>query len=136
MRRNEPVSKIMTHAPLSVQRGEAVSRVRRLFGEAGLHHVPVLDGKRLVGMVSATDLAARIWGAADPRAADVLLDHTTRLDDIMTKNPVSVDVHQTVREAAKALAAGAFHAIPVTNQGELVGIVTTTDLIRYLLEQY
>lgn len=136
MRRNEPVSKIMTHAPLSVQRGDAVSRVRRLFGEAGLHHVPVLDGKRLVGMVSATALAERIWSAPNPKDLEGLLDPATRLEDIMVPHPVAVDVHQTVRDAAKALVSGSLHAIPVTNQGELVGIVSTTDLIRYLLEQY
>jgi len=136
MRRNEPVSKIMTHAPLSVQRGDSILRVRRLFGEAGLHHLPVVDGKRLVGMISSNSLAQRIWGTSDPRAADALLEHNTRLEDVMTRNPIAVDVHQTVREAARVMSQGALYAVPVTNQGELVGIVSSTDLIRYLLEQY
>lgn len=136
MRRNEPISKIMTHAPLAVQRGEPVSHIRRLFAQAAIHHVPVLDGRRLVGLVSATDLAGRIWGAADGRGADLLLDHTVQLDQVMTPDPVSVEVHRTVREAATLLSEGRFHALPVTDHGELVGIVTTTDIIRYLLEQY
>lgn len=136
MRRNEPITTIMTANPLVVQLGEPASRVRKLLADQSIHHIPVLDGKRLVGMIGATDLASRIWGASDGRGADTLLDHTVTIGELMTANPVAIDVHGTVRQAAEAMVSGRFHAVPVTKNGELVGIATTTDILSYLLEQY
>lgn len=137
MKRNEPVSHLMTHNPYAVQRGQPVSEVRKIMAETGVHHVPVVEGKTLVGMVSMTDLVRLSWGAADGRGLDALLDHTVELDQVMTRTPVHVRQSQSIREAAELLSPGTFHAIPVVDEAErLTGILTTTDLIRYLLEQY
>ncbi len=135
MKRNEPIAHVMTRDPLHVQHGQPVSAARKLMAEHGFHHVPVCDGKKLVGVISAQDILARSWGASDDRSLDTLLDHTVKLDEIMTKSPTTVGSKDTVRAAAEVLSKGAFHAVPVVDHGELVGIVTSTDLVRYLLEQ-
>ncbi len=136
MKRNEPVSHVMTVSPLHVQRGQPVSAARKLMAEHGFHHVPVCEGTKLVGVVSAQDILARTWGANDPRAVDTLLDHTVSLDEVMTDAPTTVGPHATVRDAAEVLATGAFHAVPVVDEKQnLVGIVTSTDLLRYLVAQ-
>ncbi len=54
----------------------------------------------------------------------------------MQKTPVTLPESSTVREAAEILAGGTFHAIPIVSGSKLVGIVTTTDLIKYLLAQF
>jgi CBS domain-containing protein len=54
----------------------------------------------------------------------------------MSKNLISVSPETTIKEAAEILATREFHALPVCKGDLLVGIVTTTDLIKYLLEQY
>lgn len=54
----------------------------------------------------------------------------------MTKNVESISEDTTIKEAAEILANREFHALPVTKNNELVGMLTTTDLIKYLLEQY
>ena len=54
----------------------------------------------------------------------------------MAKKIRSVAPQTSVREVAELLAAKEFHAVPVVEDGNLVGIVTTTDLIKYLLKQY
>jgi CBS domain-containing protein len=137
MKRNEPVSHIMTTAPLAVQKGQKLSSVRHLMSEHNIHHVPVVDGSTLVGMISSSDLLRLSWGATDERSLDTLLDHTMSLSEVMTARPVKIGSGQSVREAAELLAEGRFHALPVVGaQDELLGIVTTTDLIRYLLAQY
>ena len=64
---------------------------------------------------------------------DATLDHTVTLEEVMKKDPVSVSAHGSVRDAAEMLANGEFHAVPVVDGKRLVGIVTSTDLIRYLL---
>lgn len=55
----------------------------------------------------------------------------------MTSNPVSLKQSDNVRRASEILSKGDFHSLPVINNtDELIGIVTTTDLIRYLNAQY
>ena len=58
------------------------------------------------------------------------------VEQVMTKNLISISPDTTIREAAEILASKEFHALPVCEGDLLVGIVTTTDLIKYLIEQY
>jgi CBS domain-containing protein len=139
MRRNEPVTHVMTKNPDAVQLGQPVSAIRRLMSDNGYHHVPVLDGKKLVGIVTGSDLLRVSFGAGagDAQTFDAALDYTFKTKDVMKANPVSLDETSTVRDAADVLSQGLFHSLPVVNDGgELVGIVTSTDLMKYLLAQY
>ena len=140
MKRNEPVSKIMSTNLVTVHHGEPVSKVRQLIREHGVHHVPVVNGQKLVGIVSNADVLRVSFGEAfhtDERTVDATLDHTMTLEELMQKDPVSVRENSPIREAAKILAQGDFHSLPVVSDGQkLVGMVTSTDLINYLLDQF
>ncbi|MFO0664839.1 MAG: CBS domain-containing protein [Polyangiaceae bacterium] len=139
MKRNDPIKTIMTRDAVTVQVGEQPSRVRALLEEERFHHLPVLDGRKLVGIVSTVDFMKAgfsAWGA-DARTVDAVLDSQLRLADLMHSEPQTIRDTATVRDAAHALAHGKFHSLPVVDaDGKLAGIVTSTDLIRYLLEQY
>ena len=54
----------------------------------------------------------------------------------MAKNLISVNSNSTIKEVAEVLSKKEFHALPVIDDNKLVGIVTTTDLINYLIEQF
>jgi CBS domain-containing protein len=138
MKHNEPVSKIMSTHLVTVHHGEAVSKVRQLLREHGIQHIPVVSGPKLVGIISNSDvLRVSFGGAGDERALDATLDHTMTIEELMQKDPVSVRENATIREAAEVLVQGNFHSLPVISDGhKLVGMVTSTDLIRYLLEQF
>jgi CBS domain-containing protein len=58
------------------------------------------------------------------------------VEHIMVKNPIPVQVNATIKSVVEILAENDFHALPVVDKNELVGIVTTTDLLKYLLKQY
>ena len=139
MKRNEPVSRIMSTHVATVHHGDPISKVRQLVRERGVHHIPVVSGDQLVGMVAFSDILRVSFGDAfqtDERTVDATLDHTLKLEDVMAKNPVSLQDSASIREAAEILARGDFHSIPIVNGTKLVGIVTSTDLIKYLLEQF
>ena len=140
MKRNEPVSKIMSTQLVTVHHGEPVSKVRQLIREHGIHHIPVVSGPKLVGIISNSDVLRVSFGdafQADERAVDATLDHTMTIEQLMQKDPVAVRENTSLREAAQTLADGNFHSLPVVTDGQkLVGLVTSTDLIRYLLEQF
>ncbi len=139
MKRNEPVSHIMSTALHTVHDGNRLSEVRALLAEHKIHHVPVVSGKRFLGIISATDLLRLSYGdpyKQDPRMTDALLD-TQQLRDAMQEDVKTIGPRASIREAAELLKTGTFHSLPVvSDEGELVGIVTTTDLLRYFVDQY
>ncbi|MEZ4239221.1 MAG: alpha-amylase family glycosyl hydrolase [Myxococcota bacterium] len=138
MRRNEKVTHIMTTAPNTVQVGQKVSEAAALMRDNGYHHVPVVDGKRLVGVLSSTDILRVSYEfGADPRQTDQVLDHTVSIQQLVDAEPVTITTEQTIRDAVDILAEGTFHALPVVDAaGDLAGLVTSTDLLRYLKDQY
>ncbi|WP_106390868.1 CBS domain-containing protein [Enhygromyxa salina] len=138
MKRNEPVSKIMTVGVQTVHTGQKLSEVRKLLADNPYHHVPVVSGDKLIGMISATDmikLSLAIYGA-DQRAVDAMLDGEHSIESVMTKELVTISSKDTVRAAAEVFGGGLFHSLPVVEGDKLVGLVTSTDVIRYLLAQY
>jgi CBS domain-containing protein len=55
---------------------------------------------------------------------------------VMTSKPRTVESSDLIKEVAEIFAKEEYHALPVVDGGELKGIVTTTDVIGYMLEQY
>ncbi len=136
MKRNVPVTEIMNADPFAVHLGEKLSTIRKTMAERGFHHVPVVSGKKLVGMVTSYDLMRLFGEGGDAREADAYLDHSFSIGEAMTTGLTTVSKHDTVRKAAEILGEGKFHALPVVEGEELIGIITSTDLIRYLVDQY
>ena len=138
MKRSEPISKIMSTNLVTVHHGDPVSKVRQLATQHGVHHIPVVSGDQLVGIISWSDMLRVSFGDtfnADQRMVDATLDHTFTIEQLMHKNPVTLADNASVRDAAEILAKGEFHSIPVVHGTKLVGLVTSTDLIKYMLEQ-
>lgn len=139
MRHNEPVSHIMSSDMLTVHVAQKVSDVYRLLTENRIHHVPVVNGSKLVGMISFIDmmkLSLNAYGTPDSANADYL-DSQFSIDQIMSADLVTIKPDDAVRSAAEKLSKGTFHSLPVIDSDDnIVGIVTTTDLVNYLLDQY
>ena len=139
MKKNESITKIMSANVTSVQVGQPLSDIRKLMCNAHYHHIPVVDGKKLVGLVSFTDLMKInvLISGADERTVDAIIDQQFKIADIMSTNLTFIQQTETVRQAAELLSKGHFHSLPVVDDDEnIVGIVTTTDLIHYLSDQY
>lgn len=139
MKHNEPILKIATLTPMTVHTGQPLSDVRKIFSEHSFHHLPVVSGEKLVGILSSTDMLRLSFSAfgTDERAVDAVLDSQFSIESIMTKSPKTLSEKSTVRDAAALLASEQFHSLPIVDDaGALKGIVTSSDLIRYLYEQF
>ena len=139
MKQNEPVSKIMTSELKTVHVGQKLSEARHVLAESKFDHVPVVTGQKLVGILSSGDVMRLTFdaGSADERSMDAVLDHQFTIEGTMTKKLVTIKASDPIRHAAKLLVDGPYHCLPVVDDGEkLLGLVTSTDLIRYLLDQY
>ncbi len=129
--RNTFIDRVMTTDPVAIQPSDSVATARRHLEAGGIHHLPVVSDGRLVGMVSTADLL-KLYLLDNVRDAE----GDTTVDQIMAREPVTLDIGSTLRDAAGMLSAGAFHALPVVDgEGRLTGIVTSTDMVAYLLKQ-
>lgn len=139
MKQRTPVSAIMSRDIIALNKTDDLERAELLFKRHKIRHIPVVTGEVIIGMLSYTDLLRISFAdAIDESESDVdtLVYNMFTIEQVMAKNIVTVDADTTIKEVAQILSEREFHALPVTEKGCLVGIVTTTDLINYLLDQY
>ncbi len=94
--------------------------VLQLFKEYGISAVPVLKGEKLVGIVTRKDLLRKI--------------DEDQLALLMTPNPVTVSVEDSVQKIATILSTTPFRRLPVLEGEKLVGIITVRDLVKKIAE--
>lgn len=139
MKKRTPISEIMTAHVITLNRSDDLETAERLFKSWKIRHIPVVNGKQIIGMLSYTDLLRISFAdAVDENEYDVdtTVYNMFTIEQVMAKNLVSVPSTATIKEVAELLAKKEFHALPVVDNNVLVGIVTTTDLINYLIDQF
>lgn len=139
MKKRVPVSEIMTRNLVTVTTNSDLVSAEELFKKHRIRHIPVVSGKEIVGMLSYTDLLRISFADAvdeNEESVDTMVYNMFTISQVMARDVVSVSSQTTIKEVAQFLASKEFHAVPVVDDGKLVGIITTTDLINYLLEQY
>jgi CBS domain-containing membrane protein len=138
MRTIEPISNIMSKDIIALHRDDDLEKAEMLFKRHKIRHIPVVDKDVIIGMLSYTDLLRISFAdAVDPYETDVdtLVYNMFTIEQVMAKNIITVPPSASIKQVAEVLAQREFHALPVVDNGVLVGIVTTTDLINYLLKQ-
>ena len=139
MKKRTPVSTIMTKNLVTVNHKDDLTTAEALFKSHKIRHIPVVNGKKIIGMLSYTDLLRISYADAvydGEENIDTMVYNMFTIEQVMAKSLVRVSSQTTIKEVAEILSEKEFHALPVVDENELVGIVTTTDLIDYLLEQY
>lgn len=139
MKQHVHVSTIMTQNLVKLNLTDDLTKAESLFKEHKIRHIPVMNGNKILGILSYTDLLRISFVDAvddEDEVVDVTVYNMFTIEQVMTKRLMTVKPETTIKEAAEILATHEFHALPVCKGGLLVGIITTTDLIRYLLKQY
>ncbi len=138
MNKIRPVKAIMTSNPITVSTSDPLKVIYEIFQTKNIHHLPVVEAKKLVGMISKSDLLffldGKIYedsGLYGKAIEKIRLNRFTAAD-IMTKKLAKIDVNDPIRTAINLFTINKFHALPVMEADELVGIVTTLDLIAAL----
>lgn len=130
------VGNIMASEVVCADMDITLGAAMELCAEKRIRHLPVLDEyKQLVGMVTDRDLryhlSPRIGTLAENKSDRENLEHPIHL--IMRHTVVVVSADTSVSEAAQLMLANRVGCLPVVNLGRhVIGIVTTTDLLRYL----
>lgn len=139
MKKRTPISEIMTKNVITLNHKDELETAERLFKKHRIRHIPVVSGDSIIGILSYTDLLRISFADAideDEDTVDTVVYNMFTIEQVMAKNMVSVSSNTTIKEVAEILSKREFHALPVVDNGKLVGIVTTTDLINYLIDQF
>jgi CBS domain-containing membrane protein len=139
MKHRVPVDQIMSKSLVTLNLTNDLSTAESLFKKHKIRHIPVVSGKKILGMLSYTDLLRISFADAvedDAESVDTIVYDMFSIEQVMTRNVTVISPDTTIREAAEILAHHEYHSLPVCEGDELVGIITTTDIIRYFLSQY
>jgi len=139
MKKREPVSKIMSAQVVTLNLTHTLADAEAMFKKNNIRHIPVVSGEKLIGILSLTDLLRISFVdnyGDDEGHVDTAVYNMLSIEQVMVSKPLTVQADLSIKEVAEILATKEFHALPVVEGEKLVGIVTTTDLIKYLLEQY
>ncbi len=121
---NEPVSNIMTKDVISLPPDAFLFEVKDLFKNKKMHHIPIVENERLVGLITTSDL---LWLNKPFSEYDKI-----RVSEVMTSKLATLGPNAKVGTASEIFLQNLFHALPVVEEDDrLVGIVTTFDLLKY-----
>jgi predicted transcriptional regulator len=128
----------MTKNVVKLNLSDDLTKAEILFKKHHIRHIPVVNGNVIIGILSYTDLLRISFADAmeDEDDVDTTVYNMFTVEQVMAKKLVSISPETTIKEAAQILASKEFHALPVCEGDLLVGIITTTDLIKYLIDQY
>ena len=128
----------MTTRLVTVVPGDRMSVVKEIFDTQRIHHIPVVKYTTLVGLISKTDFL-HFFRGMESTPYDKLVENNRlqnyTAEDIMTTGIATLESSERVNVALQVFSENLFHAIPIVDNGELVGILTTFDIIRNLVEE-
>jgi acetoin utilization protein AcuB len=119
---------LMTPSVHTIPLESALPKARDLMRQHGIRHLPVLDGAKLVGVLSDRDLA-RLEGFP-------MVDFSlVSVPDAMTPDPYVVSPETPAREVVRTMFAHRYGSAIVVEGGVVIGVFTTTDALRELAER-
>ncbi|HEY7219813.1 MAG TPA: CBS domain-containing protein [Candidatus Binatia bacterium] len=117
------VSYRMTKEPITVEPEDLLSRAAHKMKAGGFRRLPVVSNGKLVGIITERDL----------REHRGHLEHT-KINGVMTENPITVRPETILEEAAQIMLERQIGGLPVVHEGRLIGIITSTDVMRAFLD--
>jgi CBS domain-containing protein len=133
-----PVRERMTTELIKLTADTTLHNAEKLLKRHHIRHAPVVEGKKLIGIISLTDIQRLTFGSPygepDPMGDRSLADMLS-VGQVMHTHPDVIAPETTIQEAARKLIDAEYHALPVVKDGELQGILTTTDLLKLLVEE-
>jgi CBS domain-containing protein len=117
------VRELMTKQPATVKPDATLGEVATLMKQEDCGSIPVVEGGRLVGIVTDRDIVVRgIAAGKDPKSQ--------RVSEVMSADPVAIGPNDDVSDAETVMGARQIRRLPVVEDGKLVGILVTAQIAR------
>jgi acetoin utilization protein AcuB len=128
------VGKWMTRTVITLSPMDTVRNAQRVLEEHRIHHLPVVEADRLVGIVSDTDIRKWILREAIIDEKGTVSRRTGHVREIMTRDVITMCPGDTIEDALLVLRHRRFGALPVVEGKNLVGIVTKADVLAAFID--
>jgi len=122
------IAKLMATELVTAAPHESVTEVAKRMAQNRVGAILVVDHGRLVGLASERDLLNRVL-------AEHFDPDTTGVGDICTAAPLTLDVSQSLKDALQVFRTHTFRHLPVLDAGKPVGLLSTSDLHSYLVDE-
>ena len=127
------VSRRMQKKIFTIQKDDPVERAQTMMAVHGIRHLPVLDGRRLVGILSDRDIRGVLipqrLGNSAKKSGAFYLPRDVMVEEAMSLDPLWVSPGSDIEEAARLLIKNKIGCLPVVDGGKVVGIITDTDIL-------
>jgi acetoin utilization protein AcuB len=130
------VEDVMSRALVTIAPAETLRAAFDLLLKNRIRHLPVVDGSALVGIVTDRDVkraTPSVLSGIDRGEYDHVLE-TTKVGQVMTRDPVTVTPKTALKAAVEIFLTRRVGALPVVDDGRLVGILSDTDVMRVALD--
>lgn len=131
--RTMKVREIMTTEVVVLKVDEELSLASDIMTLARIRHFPVVEGEQLVGIISQRDLFKASLASAMGHGYKEIRDHlkTVTIKEVMVKDVITVGPDTEIHEAGKIMIEKKIGCLPVVLDGDLVGMVTETDMLQF-----
>jgi len=130
------VGRRMRTSLITVTKEATLAQARELFHSHRIRHLPVVEGDRLLGIVTDRDIRQAAPSSAGGFTPDQIAAFLAQIPvtDAMVRDVRTVSPFTTIEEAAKLMIEHKIGCLPVTEAGKLVGIITETDILGILVD--
>ena len=131
------IKDVMTTQLITIESTGSLDSARQLFDKNQIRHILVVDENRLVGILSNHDLLRVSFGDTygdDQATVDDAIVNMLTVKDVMRYDPIYISPNSSIEDAIFVLLNRRFHSLPVVENDRVVGIVTTTDFLKLLVE--
>lgn len=139
MKKDILIKDVMTSQLITVEQSDSLETARQVFEKNQIRHILVLDKGKLTGILSNHDLLRVSFGDTygdDQANMDDAIVNMLSVKDVMRHNPIFTTSNTTIEDAIFVLLNRRFHSLPVVDDDKLVGIVTTTDFLKLMVEDF
>lgn len=128
------VGRRMTRKVIAMSPKDTVRDANRVLQKNRIHHLPVVEGGELVGIVSDTDLRKWVLREEKINEGGTVTRRTGLLEEIMTRDVITMSPEDTIEDALLILHRRRFGALPVVEGRKLVGIITKADILAAFVD--
>lgn len=131
----DPVSELMSKKLYTLSEHSTIEDAKDIFDKYRIHHIPVVKGGEFIGIISKSDFLGFLSGYDNQHKisdTDKIKMKAYQVGAILTRKVATIESSTKINVALEIFKENLFHAIPVVDDGELVGLITTLDIIRKL----
>ena len=131
------IKDVMTTRLISLAGTDSLETARKVFEKNQIRHIVILDGDTLVGILSNHDLLRVSFGDTygdDQANMDDAIVNMLTVKDVMRHKPIFISPDSSIEDAIFILLNRRFHSLPVVENDKTVGIVTTTDFLKIMVQ--